>query len=133
MTIVNPLADEIVELAPSYRIPGVLLLVALPLAGIKIWLGLPIALFGLFLLIQAVMLRLKFTPTDLDIYRGDTLIRRFPYQAWQNWEIFWSPVPILFYFKEVQSIHFLPIIFDPTTLRLCLERHFPKPSAPPVL
>ncbi len=125
-TAANPLAEEIVELAPSYRIPAVLLLLALPLVGVNLWVGLPIALFGIFLLIQAVLLRLKFTPTDLDIYRGDTLIRRFPYQAWQNWEIFWGPVPILFYFKEVQSIHFLPIIFNPTTLRVCLERRFPK-------
>jgi Protein of unknown function (DUF3119) len=125
-TATNPLAEEIVELAPSYRIPLVLLLLAIPLAGIKIWLGLPIALFGCFLLIQTVLLRLKFTPTDLDIYRGDTLIRRFPYQNWQNWAIFWEPVPILFYFKEVQSIHFLPIIFNPTTLRACLERRCPQ-------
>jgi Protein of unknown function (DUF3119) len=125
-TTSTPLSEATVELAPSYRIPLVLLLAAIPLAGVKIWIGLPIALFGVFLLIQTVLLRLKFTPTDLDIYRGETLIRRFPYQEWQNWEIFWSPVPILFYFKEVKSIHFLPIIFNPTTLRACLEHRFPK-------
>jgi hypothetical protein len=34
-------------------------------------------------------------------------------------------VPILFYFKEINSIHFLPIIFDSATLRLCLEKYYP--------
>ena len=99
---------------------------AVPLLFVQVWVSLAIALFSLFLLIQTVMLRLRFTETDLDIYRGETLIRRFPYREWQNWEIFWSPVPILFYFKEVNSIHFLPIIFDPQTLRTCLEQRFPK-------
>jgi Protein of unknown function (DUF3119) len=129
-TASSPLSQDTIELAPNYRIPAALFLLGLPLLRLNVWLGLAIALFGLFLLIQAVMLRLKFTPTDLDIYRGDKLIRRFPYQDWQNWEIFWGPVPILFYFKEVQSIHFLPIIFNPNTLRTCLEQQFPKPSEP---
>jgi hypothetical protein len=119
-------ADQTVELAPSYAIPIVLIGAAIPLVLIQIWVSAGIALFGTFLLIQTVLLRLKFTPTDLDIYRGETLIRRFPYREWQNWEIFWSPVPILFYFREVKSIHFLPIIFDPKMLRICLEQRFPK-------
>lgn len=119
-------ADQTVELAPSYVMPIVLIGAAIPLVLIQIWVSAGIALFGVFLLIQTVLLRLKFTPTDLDVYRGETLIRRFPYREWQNWEIFWSPVPILFYFREVKSIHFLPIIFDPKMLRICLEQHFPK-------
>jgi len=49
-------------------------------------------------------------------YYCEKLIRRFP-QEWQNWQIFWPGVPILFYFKEVKSIHFLPILFDPKTLK----------------
>lgn len=119
-------ADQTVELAPSYAIAIVLIGAAIPLLFVQAWLSAAIGLFGSFLLIQTVMLRLKFTPTDLDIYRGETLIRRFPYREWQNWEIFWSPVPILFYFREVKSIHFLPIIFDPKMLRMCLEQRFPK-------
>jgi hypothetical protein len=118
--------SETVELAPSYVIPMVLIGAAIPLLLVKVWLSAIVGLFGSFLLIQTVMLRLRFTPTDLDVYRGETLIRRFPYQEWQNWEIFWSPVPILFYFREVKSIHFLPIIFDPKMLRTCLEQRFPK-------
>jgi len=88
----------------------------------NIWVGGVIALFGVFLLIQAATLRLRFTATDLDIYRGDKQIRQFPYRDWLNWEIFWQPVPILFYFKEINSIHFVPVLFDPKTLRECLEQ-----------
>lgn len=114
-----------VELAPSYGLPIALVVSAVPLLLIQVWISLAIALFGLFLLFQAATLRLKFTATDLDIYRGETLIRRFPYRDWQNWRIFWPSVPILFYFKEVKSIHFLPILFDPKTLQNCLEVHCP--------
>lgn len=109
-------------LAPSYALPVVLVIVAIPLALLQPWVGGAIALFGLFLMFQAATLRLQFTETALDIYRGETLIRRFLYQDWLNWQIFWSPVPILFYFKEVNSIHFLPILFDPKMLKNCLEQ-----------
>jgi hypothetical protein len=119
-------ADQTIELDPSYKIPLVLLFAGLPLVLIKWWLGLPVALFGLFLTAQAVSLRLIFTATSLDVYRGETQIRTFPYSEWQHWEIFWPPVPILFYFREVKSIHFLPIIFDPLTLQACLEQRCPK-------
>lgn len=115
-----------VELKPSYNIPIVLVIAAIPLILVQPILGGAIALFGLFLMFQAVTLRLHFTATDLDIYRGEKLIRRFPYQEWQNWRIFWNGVPILFYFKEVKSIHFLPIIFDPNTLKTCLEERCPR-------
>ncbi len=119
-------ATETIELTPSYKIPLVLLFAGLPLVLLKWWLGLPVALFGLFLTAQAVTLRLIFTATALEVYRGETVIRTFPYSEWQNWAIFWSPVPILFYFKEIKSIHFLPIIFDPTMLRVCLEQRCPQ-------
>jgi len=103
----------------------VLVATAIPLVFWQRWVALAIAIFGLFLLVQAATLRLCFTATDLDIYRGNTLIRRFPYHEWQNWRIFWFPVPILFYFREVNSIHFLPILFDPKQLRACLEQYCP--------
>lgn len=115
-----------VELAPSYTLPVVIVIAAIPILLVLPWVGGAIALFGLFLMFQAGTLRLQFTDTALDIYRGDKLIRNFPYQEWQNWEIFWSNVPILFYFKEVKSIHFLPIIFDSQTLRSCLEQRCRK-------
>ncbi|MGB3534985.1 MAG: DUF3119 family protein [Microcoleaceae cyanobacterium] len=116
-------SQETVELSPSYAIPIILVLAAIPILLLQPWLALIIGLFGVFLLFQTVTIRLQFTPTDLDVCRSGKLIRRFPYQDWLNWEIFWSPIPILFYFREIKSIHFLPIIFDAKTLRICLEKY----------
>lgn len=121
-----PSASATVQLTPSYTLPIVLVIAAIPLLLLSVWVGGAIALFGLFLLFQAATLRLQFSETALDIYRGETLIRNFPYQDWQNWQIFWNKVPILFYFKEVKSIHFLPILFDPKMLKICLEQRCPK-------
>lgn len=116
----------IVELKPSYNIPFVLIAAGLAIAWLQIWVGALVGLFGLFLAVQANTLRLQFTATDLDVYRSGDRIRRFPYAEWQNWRIFWTRVPILFYFKEVKSIHFLPIIFDPRTLQRELEARCPR-------
>lgn len=121
----SPSATGTVQLAPSYSLPIALVGLALPVFLVQPWLGGAIALFGLFLLFQAATLRLVFTETALDVYRGDTLIRNFPYQDWQNWRIFWFNLPILFYFREVKSIHFLPILFDSKQLRACLEQRCP--------
>ncbi len=121
-----PNSTSTVELQPSYHIPVVLLIAVIPLLVLQLWLGVVMALLGLFLLLQTVTIRLQFTATDLDIYRGEKLLRRFPYEEWQNWRIFWNGIPILFYFKEVNSIHFLPILFDPKTLKSCLEERCPR-------
>ncbi|MBF2072587.1 MAG: DUF3119 family protein [Synechococcales cyanobacterium C42_A2020_086] len=120
-----PATTDVVQLAPSYAIPITLALVALPVFLLQPWVSAALAIFAVFLLFQAATLRLYFTETALDIYRGQTLIRHFPYQDWQNWRIFWFNVPILFYFKEVKSIHFLPILFDPKLLKVCLEQRCP--------
>jgi hypothetical protein len=114
-----------IELKPNYRIPLVLVFASFPLVFFLPWVGAGLSLFGLFLMLQTAIIRLQFTPTALDVYRSRKLILSFPYQEWQNWRIFWEPVPILFYFKEIKSIHFLPIIFDPATLKGCLEKYFP--------
>lgn len=119
-------SSQTVELVPSYNLPIALVIIAIPLIFVQPWLSFAIALFGLFLLFQALTIRLQFTATDLDVYRSQTLIRRFPYTEWQNWRIFWPPVPILFYFKEIKSIHFVPVLFDPKTLQACLEQRCPK-------
>ena len=116
---------ETVELSPNYRLPLVLILAAIPALLVQPWLGLVISACGLFLMFQTATIRLKFTETALDIYRSKELIRQFPYRDWLNWRIFWTPVPILFYFKEVNSIHFLPILFDPKSLKNCLEQYCP--------
>ncbi len=126
MTSAASSSTQAVELAPSYALPIVLIVSAFLILLLNIWVSLLIGVLGLFLMFQAVTIRLQFTETALDLYRSETLLRRFPYQDWQNWRIFWQPVPILFYFKEVKSIHFLPILFDPKMLKTCLEQRCPR-------
>jgi hypothetical protein len=117
---------EPVILNPSYRLPVGLAIAALPLAWLSGWAGVPVLLFAIFLGIQAATLRLHFTASTLDIYRGSTRIRFFPYADWYYWEIYWPAVPILFYFREVNSIHFLPMLFDPNALTQCLNTYCPR-------
>ena len=118
------------ELMPRYWIPSTLVMGALPLLWVQPWVALVLSIFGLFLMYQAVSLRLQFTETALDIYRGSSenrvnRIRTFPYKDWQNWQIFWLPFPVLFYFREVNSIHFLPMLFEARKLKACLEKFVP--------
>lgn len=127
MTAATPITSEqTIELAPSYTLPIVIVLGAIPLLLLQPWVSAIVALFGLFLLFQTATIRLKFTQTALDVCRSDKIIRSFPYREWQNWRIFWPGVPILFYFKEVKSIHFLPILFDAKMLQTCLEQRCPR-------
>jgi hypothetical protein len=114
------------ELAPSYNIPIVLIAAVIPLVWLQTWVAFVVGVFGLFLLLQAALIRLQFTETDLVVFRSSKEIRRFPYAEWQEWEIFWSPVPVLFYFREINSIHFLPVLFQPQELRACLEKYCPR-------
>ncbi|WP_210437123.1 DUF3119 family protein [Oxynema aestuarii] len=116
---------QTVRLEPSYVLPLAILIGSIPVALLNLWIGFVILAFSIFLLLQAATLRLEFTATDLDIYRGEKRIRRFPYREWENWRIFWPPVPILLYFKEINSIHFVPVLFDPKTLQNCLEQRCP--------
>ena len=123
-TIDSAIAD--IELTPSYRIPIFLVIFSITLLAVNLWLAIVVSVFGLFLMFQAIAIRLKFTQNALDVYYSGKQIRSFPYQEWSNWRIFWQPIPILFYFREVKSIHFLPIIFDPQTLQSCLEKYCPQ-------
>lgn len=124
-TTSKAIAPEI-ELAPSYKIPVFLVLIAVPLFLLNKIVAVLILILGAFLMFQAKNIRIKFTPTAFDVCNSSKIIRSFPYDEWINWRIFWQPLPILFYFKEVNSIHFLPIIFDPKALVSCLEQYCPK-------
>ena len=119
-------STQAVELSPNFKIPLFLMAIAIALSFISLWLGGAIALLGIFLTIQTFLIRLQFTDKALNVLRSGKIIRSFPYSEWLNWEIFWSPIPILFYFKEVNSIHFLPIIFDSKTLADCLHKYYPR-------
>lgn len=115
-----------VELAPNFKIPLGLLAIAIGIFFLSRWVALPVAILGLFLTVQTFLIRLQFSESALSVLRSGKVIRSFPYSDWLNWEIFWQPVPILFYFKEVNNIHFLPIIFDARTLADCLHKHYPR-------
>ena len=117
---------EIVELSPNFKIPVFLILGACVLSLVSLWIAGVIAILGLFLTVQTFLIRLQFTDKSLNVLRSGKTIRSFPYSDWLNWEIFWSTVPILFYFKEVNSIHFLPIIFDSKALADCLQKYYPR-------
>ena len=112
-----------VTLRPDPRLP--LLVVALGAALLPLplhpWPTLVVALFGLFLLIQTASLRLEFEQRALIVWQNGRELRRFPYDQWLAWRLFapWLPGP--FYFRETQSIHFLPILFSPGALREQLE------------
>ena len=95
-----------------------LALLPLPLSP---WPTLVVALFGLFLLIQSASLRLEFKEEALIVWQNSRELRRFPYDQWLSWQLFAPWLPGLFYFRETQSIHFLPILFSPKELREQLE------------
>ena len=128
-----------VVLEPAYGVAlgviglGLAALALTPLWAGAIWLSLVIAVFGLFLLLQTRLLRLEFGGDALLVWRQQSLLRRFPYQEWLSWTIFWPGLPVLFYFREQGSIHFLPVLFDATSLRQQLEQHLSQlpPAAPP--
>ena len=86
------------------------------------WPTLVVALFGLFLLIQSVSLKLEFAEAALVVWQNGRELRRFPYDQWLAWRLFASWLPGLFYFRETKSIHLLPILFNPTQLRDQLEQ-----------
>ena len=129
----STLAD--VTLAPRFWVPlgvvglGLASLALLPLWGGSRWLALVLVLFGLLLALQASQLRLRFEAEALVVLRLEQEIRRFPYVAWLGWRLFWSPLPVLFYFREERSIHLLPLLFDATALQEQLIQRLP-PTLP---
>ncbi|MEA5390854.1 DUF3119 family protein [Cyanobium gracile UHCC 0139] len=101
-----------------------------PLWSAALWPALAMGVMGLFLLLQTALLRLRFAADALLVSRGDSVIRRFPYDEWIAWRVWWPALPVLFYFRERKSIHLLPMLFDATALREELERRLPAPSPP---
>jgi hypothetical protein len=126
-----------VTLSPHYGVAlGVVALGLSCLGRLPLWGGAPvlallISLFGLFLLLQSAVLRLEFTEEALLVKRQDSLLRRFPYDAWLGWRLFWPGLPVLFYFREQRSIHLLPVLFNPTTLRQQLTERLPHLAVTP--
>ncbi|MFM1842854.1 MAG: hypothetical protein RLZZ490_1591, partial [Cyanobacteriota bacterium] len=73
MTTTTPLnSSSRRELAPSFVIPLGLIGSAIPLLWVNRWLSLAIAIFGVFLFVQTILIKLSFTETSLEVYRGNT-------------------------------------------------------------
>ena len=114
---------DTVSISPSPRLALLITLFSLSLLALpfKPWPTVVVGLFGVFLLVQTYSLRLEFTSETLVVWRGQQELRRFPYAEWKSWRLFAPWLPGLFYFREVNSIHFLPILFNPAELRQQLE------------
>lgn len=110
-------------LAPRPWVPLGVIGLGLACLALNPWAALAVGLFGLFLLLQSQLLRLQFSADALLVWRGASLLRRFPYSEWLGWKLFWGPLPVLFYFREQRSIHLLPVLFDATSLREQLQQH----------
>jgi hypothetical protein len=121
---------ETVILDPSYGLAMGVGAIALFLTLLNRWAGLVVGLFAIFLAIQATILRIHFTATALDLYRGKNRLKTFPYADWTHWEIFWPRLPILFYFNEVNNIHFVPMLFNPQQLADCTRARCPRLASP---
>ena len=112
-----------VTLKPDARLPLLVVIFGAALLPLPLhpWPTLVVVLFGVFLLIQAASLRLEFEERALIVWQNSRELRRFPYDQWLTWRLFAPWLPGLLYFRETQSIHFLPILFSPKELREQLE------------
>ena len=113
---------DAIQLAPRPWVGLAVTMLGLPLLPLGWPFTAVVSCFGLFLLLQTALLRLRFEADDLVVLRVNSEIRRFPYADWSNWVVFWPKVPALFYFREVNSIHFLPVLFDATELQQQLKK-----------
>jgi hypothetical protein len=118
----SPQTNNVI-IRPSARLPLVILLLSASLWPLPLspWPTLVVGLFSVFLLVQTYILKLEFSEDDLVVWRGQEELRRFPFSEWMSWRLFAPWLPGLFYFREAKSIHFLPILFNPTELQEQLE------------
>ena len=114
----NQETTQEVVLAPMHRLPLLIIFTGLSilLTPLATWIPISISCFGLFLLIQSFTLKLKFTQKDLVVLQLGKEIRRFPFDQWLSWKIFFPKLPGILYFREKASPHLLPILFDESSL-----------------
>ena len=108
-----------VSISPSPRLPLLILVLGpalLPLPWHP-WPTLANSLIALALLIQSYSLRLEFDDRALIVWRGNQELRRFPYEDWISWRLFWNGFPTVLYFRERKSPHLIPVLFNASELR----------------
>ena len=112
-------SQSAVSIHPSPRLPLLILVLGpalLPLPWHP-WPTLANSLIALALLIQSYSLRLEFDEQALIVWRGDQELRRFPYDDWISWRLFWNGFPTVLYFRERKSPHLIPVLFNADELR----------------
>jgi hypothetical protein len=87
--------------------------------------GVAVMIFGAFLVFQTATVRIIFAAEQFEVWQYGKRVIGFPYKEWQKWQVFWPPLPILFYFREIYSPHFIPMLFDHRILRENLKKFIP--------
>jgi len=115
----SSLSETSVSLKPSPRLALLITALGIGLFALPIppWPSACVSGFGLFLLIQTYTLKIEFTKNDLVVWQLNKEIRRFPFEKWLAWRIFFPEMPGILYFREEASPHLLPVLFDPSTLQ----------------
>ncbi len=116
----------------SYALPGAFLTVAIAMRWLEVpavWI--PCAVLGVFLSIQASVVRIVFGPKRLSVARksadGLQIIRGWAYEEFAHWEVWWPKAAVLCYFRERESyggrgsIHFFPIVCNGMVLEQMLR------------
>ncbi len=107
-----------IVISSMHRLPIIIICIGILLIALPIQLlpGILITSFGCFLLIQSFTLKLKLTSDALIVMQLGKELRRFPFENWIAWRIFFPQLPGLLYFREKVSPHLLPLLFDPVML-----------------
>ncbi|MEN9227697.1 MAG: DUF3119 family protein [Gloeomargarita sp. HHBFW_bins_205] len=116
-------------LNPDYRLAASLAVVGLVVTPWSWPVGVGCTALAAFLAWQTATLRWTFTATAVVLTRNGQPIRTFPYAEWQDWYLFWPRLPVVLFFREVRSIHFVPVLFDPVALTQYLNRYCPSMGA----
>tara|TARA_Y100001935_G_scaffold251870_1_gene254662 strand:+ start:2877 stop:3278 length:402 start_codon:yes stop_codon:yes gene_type:complete len=111
--------ENSVTISPSFQLPIILIFLSFMLLFLKIgiWPTIFSASFSFFLLLQAFTLRIKITETNFIVLQLGKEIRTFPFKNWISWKLFLPKLPGIFYFREENSPHLLPILFNPKQLQ----------------
>ena len=112
-------SKDSVTISPSFQLPIILIVLSFMLLFLNIGILPTIvsASFSFFLLLQAFTLRINITKEDFVVLQLGKEIRRFPFKNWIAWKLFLPDLPGIFYFRETNSPHLLPILFNPKQLK----------------